>query len=92
MPEAAEVRSALTLANQARERLRPEGFDDVTIDRLAETYADSHGVDDVEDFIDWALAHREVADHPNDPERTGEQSFPASDPPPTWTGAEPGNG
>lgn len=91
MPDAAEVESARTLANQARERLKPEGFDDATIDRLAESYAGSHGADDLEDFIDWALAHREAA-HPDDPDRTGEQSFPASDPPSTWTGAEPGNG
>ena len=92
MPEAAEVESALMLANQARERLKPEGFDDPTIDRLAETYVETHGADDLEDFIDWALAHREVARHPDDPDRTGEQSFPASDPPSTWTGADPGAG
>jgi hypothetical protein len=92
MPDAAEVESAHTLADQARERLKPEGFDDPTIDRLAESYAGSHGAGDVEDFIDWALAHREVARHPDDPDRTGEQSFPASDPPSTWTGAEPGAG
>lgn len=91
MPEAAEVESARTLANQARRRLKDEGFDDVMIDRLAERYVGSHGADDLEDFIDWALAHREVA-QTDDLDRTGEQSFPASDPPSTWTGAEPGKG
>ena len=34
----------------------------------------------------------EVAAPSDDPDRTGEQSFPASDPPSTWTGAEPGAG
>ena len=89
MPEAAETE---TLADRARQRLKLEGFDDRAIDLLAERYVDRHGADDVEDFVDWALAHREAAAHPDDPERTGEQSFPASDPPSTWAGAPPGSG
>lgn len=85
-PDAAEVESARMLANEARERLRPEGFDDATIDRLADQYTIQNRGGDLADFIDWALAHGELAAHPDDPDRTGEQSFPASDPPSTWAG------
>ena len=92
-PEAAEVESARMLANQARDRLKAEGFLDPTIDRLADLYvATDRSAGDFGDFVEWALAHREVGLHPNDPERTSEHSFPASDPPSTWTGAEPGSG
>jgi hypothetical protein len=89
--DATEVENARMFANQAREHLRAEGFDDPTIDRLAEHYLAGHGSGSLEDFIDWAMAHPSAA-HPDDPDRTGKQSFPASDPPSTWAGAEPGNG
>jgi hypothetical protein len=86
-----EVENARTFANEARERLRAEGFEDQTIDRLAEHYLSGRPSGSLEDFIDWAMAHPSAA-HPDDPDRTGEQSFPASDPPSTWAGAEAGNG
>lgn len=90
--DAAQVENARMLANQARERLKAEGFEDPTIDRLADHYQAGHPSGDLQDFIDWAMAHPSAAVHPDDPDRTGEQSFPASDPPSTWSGAEPGNG
>jgi hypothetical protein len=80
------------LANRARERLRAEGFEDQTIDLLADRYLAGHPSGSLEDFIDWAMAHPSAAAHPDDPDRTGQQSFPASDPPSTWAGAEPGAG
>ena len=87
-----EVENAGMFANQARERLRAEGFEDLTIDRLAERYLAGHPSGSLEDFIDWAMAHPSAAAHPDDPDRTGKQSFPASDPPSTWAGAQPGDG
>jgi hypothetical protein len=90
--DATEVESARRLANATRDRLKAEGFDDPTIERLADRYVDSHPGGDAVDFIDWALAHPELARHPDDPDRTGEQSFPASDPPSTWAGTEEGAG
>ena len=90
--DAAEVEKARILANEARERLQAEGFEDATIDRLADHYLAGHPSGALEDFIDWSMAHPSAAAHPDDPDRTGEQSFPASDPPSTWSGAEPGNG
>ena len=90
--DAIEVENARTLADRARDRLRTEGFDDPTIDRLAGHYLTGHPSGSQEDFIDWAMAHPSEAAHPDDPDRTGKQSFPASDPPSTWAGAEPGDG
>lgn len=53
-PEAAEVESARLLADDARPRLRDEGFDDDRIRELADQYiAEDRGTGTAE-FIEWA--------------------------------------
>lgn len=57
-PEAAEVESARLLANQAREALRSEGFDDEDIQRLADRYIAEDRGEDVSGFVRWAAEAR----------------------------------
>lgn len=84
MPEAAGIESARTLANEARERLRSQGLDDPTIDKLADRFVGEDRGEDVDVFIEWA--QRQDMSVP-DPEDMSEDSFPASDPPSTWATA-----
>ena len=83
-PGAAAVESARVLANEVRDRLRAEGLDDASIERLADRYvADDRGADP-EAFIEWARGQE-----PSEPtpEEMSEDSFPASDPPSSWATA-----
>jgi hypothetical protein len=60
-PEAAEVESARLLMNDARPRLRALGLDDERIRRLADRFIAEDRGQDPDVFVDWALAHRDVA-------------------------------
>jgi hypothetical protein len=57
-PEAAEVESARLLANEARPRLRDAGLTDEQIRRLADDYIAEDRGENLEVFVDWALANR----------------------------------
>ena len=57
-PDAEEVESARLLANQARDRLRSDGFDDEAIRRLADAYVALDLGEDTDDFIAWAREPR----------------------------------
>jgi hypothetical protein len=57
-PDASHVEAARLLADQARERLRRQGFDDDEIRRWAEAYAREQRSGDVDDLIEW-IARRE---------------------------------
>ena len=52
-PRAMQVEAAHLLANDARDQLRSQGFDDLQIDEWADTYVASVGAGDVDDFIGW---------------------------------------
>ena len=53
-PDAEEVESARLLANAGRELLRPNGFDDEEIRRLADAYVALDLGKDTDDFVAWA--------------------------------------
>ena len=58
-PELAQIEAARLLTNDARDRLRSEGFTDDQIRHWAETYvAQEGGTADVRDFYDW-ISERE---------------------------------
>jgi hypothetical protein len=59
-PEAAEVESARLLANQARPRLRAEGFGDQRIDELASAFIARDAGESLEGFLRWARAEGPV--------------------------------
>jgi hypothetical protein len=52
-PEAAEVESARLLANQAREVLEAEGYDETRIRRLADEYVALDRGTSLDGFVDW---------------------------------------
>jgi hypothetical protein len=60
-PQTAEVESARLLMNDARSRLRALGLDDEVIRRLADRFVAEDRGQDADVFVDWALAHRDVA-------------------------------
>jgi hypothetical protein len=60
-PEEAEVESARLLANDARDALRVRGFDDDEIRRLADEYIALDLGEDTDEFILWAVEHRDEA-------------------------------
>jgi hypothetical protein len=47
------IEGARTLANEARERLREDGFTDDQIDQWAKTFITENDAGSVEDFITW---------------------------------------
>ena len=53
-PSEAEVESARSLANEARQALRARGIAGVMIDRLAIRYIAEGRGDAVDEFIEWA--------------------------------------
>jgi hypothetical protein len=53
-PSAPEVESARLLANEARERLRAEGFSDDRIRQLADEFVARDLGEDVDEFVAWA--------------------------------------
>ena len=61
-PKASEVESARLLANEARPRLRAEGFGDQRIDELASAFIATDVSESLEDFLRWARARGPVAD------------------------------
>ncbi len=53
------------IANQARDRLHDDGLDDDEIRRLSERYVAEDRGEDLNAFIDWAIArHRSASDDP----------------------------
>jgi hypothetical protein len=52
-PPPMQVEPARLLANDARDRLTAEGFDDDEIERWATTYIARFGQGSVEDFVAW---------------------------------------
>lgn len=52
-PEAMQVEGARLLADQARGRLRAQGFADEQIRLWAEAYVRERGAGDVDAFLDW---------------------------------------
>jgi hypothetical protein len=54
-PDAMQLEAARLLANEARDDLRDQGFDDRQIDRWANTYVADHGSGDVETFLAWIV-------------------------------------
>ncbi|MGZ4151808.1 MAG: hypothetical protein ACXVP3_05130, partial [Actinomycetota bacterium] len=60
-PDAPEVESARLLANDARNALRVRGFDDEEIRRLADEFVALDLGEDTDEFILWAVEHRNEA-------------------------------
>ena len=53
-PDLAQLEAARLLANDARPRLRSEGFSEAQIRHWAETYVSEEGGSaDLRDFLDW---------------------------------------
>jgi hypothetical protein len=57
-PTAAEVESARLLANDAKDSLKAEGYDDDAIRRLADEYIALDLGEGVPEFVDWARQQR----------------------------------
>jgi hypothetical protein len=53
IPDLPQIEGARLLGNEARERLRADGFDDAQIDEWAETFIAEVGSGTVEEFVDW---------------------------------------
>jgi hypothetical protein len=53
VPELPQIEGARLLGNDARERLRGDGFDDQQIDAWAETFIAEVGSGTVEQFVEW---------------------------------------
>ncbi|HZJ27533.1 MAG TPA: hypothetical protein VFF40_11080 [Acidimicrobiia bacterium] len=51
--ELGAIEGARTLGNEARDRLRREGFTDTEIDQWAETFIAHVGSGTVDDFVEW---------------------------------------
>jgi hypothetical protein len=52
-PELSQIEGARLLGNDARERLRADGFDDTQIDAWAETFIAEVGSGTVDEFVAW---------------------------------------
>jgi hypothetical protein len=53
VPELGNIEGARTLGNEARDRLRADGFTDQEIDQWAETYVAENGGGTVDEFVAW---------------------------------------
>jgi len=53
VPDLPNIEGARLLGNDARERLRADGFDDEQIDAWAETFVAEVGSGTVEQFVAW---------------------------------------
>jgi len=53
VPELMQIEGARTLGNDARERLRADGFDDQQIDAWAETFIAEVSSGTVDQFVAW---------------------------------------
>jgi len=51
--ELGQIEGARLLGNDARDRLRADGFTDQQIDEWAETYVAENGGGEVDEFVDW---------------------------------------
>ena len=58
VPELSQIEGARTLGNDARARLRADGFDDEQIDEWAETFIAEVSSGTVDQFVAW-IARRE---------------------------------
>jgi hypothetical protein len=47
------LEGARVLANEARERLRADGFSDTDIDRWADAFLAEKGTGEVDDLVEW---------------------------------------
>jgi hypothetical protein len=47
------LEGARVLANEARERLRADGFSDSDIDRWADAFLAENGTGEVDDLVEW---------------------------------------
>ena len=56
VPELGNIEGARTLGNEARDRLRADGFTDTQIDQWAETYVAENGGGSVDEFVAWITA------------------------------------
>jgi hypothetical protein len=54
-PELSEIEGARLLGNDARVRLRADGFDDAQIDEWAETFIAEESSGTVDDFVAWIV-------------------------------------
>jgi hypothetical protein len=54
--ELGQIEGARMLGNDARDRLRADGFTDRQIDQWAETYVAENGGGEVDEFVDWIRA------------------------------------
>lgn len=52
-PDVSHVEAARLLADQARGRLRDQGFDEEEIRKWAEAYSRERESGDVDDFVEW---------------------------------------
>jgi hypothetical protein len=53
VPELAQIEGARTLGNEARTRLRADGFTDAQIDAWAETFIAENSSGTVDEFVAW---------------------------------------
>jgi hypothetical protein len=60
-PDVSHVEAARVLADQAKDRLREQGFTDEEIRRWAEAYAREEGSGDVDRFIAWIAQQERTA-------------------------------
>ena len=60
IPDLPQIEGARLLGNEARERLRADGFDDAQIDEWAETFIAENSSGTVEEFVAW-IAREEGA-------------------------------
>ena len=54
--ELGQIEGARMLGNDARDRLRADGFTDRQIDQWAETYVAENGGGEVDEFVAWILS------------------------------------
>jgi len=57
-PDVSHIEAARLLADQAKERLEAQGFDQEKIRKWAEAYTRERESGDVDDFVEW-IAHQE---------------------------------
>ena len=61
-PDLAQIEAARVLTNDARDRLKSEGFSDEQIRKWAETYvAEEGGSADLRDFYNWIEEREDAA-------------------------------
>ncbi len=59
IPELGNIEGARLLGNDARARLRADGFDDAQIDEWAETFIAEESSGTVEEFVAWIVAQEQ---------------------------------